>query len=304
VKRPFRIADGLAHGPGLGDMKGGTVQMLYALKALHALGRETPPISVFLTSDEEVGSARGRAHIEEIARRSDSCLVFEASVSPGSIGIRRWGTGAYYVTIHGHAAPVLDPATPGANATRELALKILALESLSDPVRGVKVSVNLVRGGTSRQVTAPEARADVDVRLRGHEQVAVVDARVRDVAGRASLPGISIEVAGGMSRPPMQPTASHGRVALARDRGGARDRHRRRPDREDGRLGRLLRVGAWRSRPRRDGPALPRQLWGDRAHRARQRRAAHRADRGHRRAAGPDVTRLRRRDVIAYDLVG
>jgi len=38
-----RIADGLAHGPGVGDMKGGTVQMLYALKVLLALGRETPP---------------------------------------------------------------------------------------------------------------------------------------------------------------------------------------------------------------------------------------------------------------------
>ena len=207
AKRPFRIADGLAHGPGVGDMKGGTVQMLYALKALRALGHETPSISVFLTGDEEVGSVRGRPHIEEIARRSDSCLVFEASVSPGSIGIRRWGTGAYYVTIHGHAAHVLDPTTPGANATRELALKILALEGLSDPVRSVKVSVNLVRGGTSRQVTAPQARADVDVRVRDHEQIAAVDARVRDVAGRASLPGIAIEVTGGMSRPPMQPTA-------------------------------------------------------------------------------------------------
>src|SRR6266704_1194564 len=56
AKRPFRIADGLAHGPGVGDMKGGTVQMLYALKVLLALGRETPPITVFLTGDEEVGS--------------------------------------------------------------------------------------------------------------------------------------------------------------------------------------------------------------------------------------------------------
>ena len=220
AKRPFRAADGVAHGPGVGDMKGGTVQMLYALKVLHALGLETPPITVFLTGDEEVGSVRGRPHIEDIARRSDSCLVFEASVSPGSIGVRRWGTGAYYVTIHGHAAHVLDPKAPGANATRELALKILALEGLSDPVRGVKVSVNLVRGGTSRQVTAPEARADVDVRVRDHDHVATVDARVREVAGRASLPGISIEVTGGMSRPPMQPTArTEALLALATEAG-------------------------------------------------------------------------------------
>ena len=102
---------------------------------------------------------------------------------------------------------MLDPGTSGANATRELAFKILALEGLSDPVRGVKVSVNLVRGGTSRQVTAPEARADVD-------------ARVREVAGRASLPGVSIEVTGGMSRPPMHPTArTEALLALATEVG-------------------------------------------------------------------------------------
>lgn len=205
ARRPFRIDGGLAHGPGVGDMKGGVVQMIWALRALRDLGRETPPISVFLTGDEELGSIRGRPHIEAIARRSDHCLVFEASTAPGVVGIRRWGVGAYYVTIRGHAAHVLDPDTPGVNASRELAFKILALEGLSDPVRGIKVSVNLVRGGSSRQVTASEARADVDVRMREAASMTALDARVREVAGRPVLPGVAIEVAGGLSRPPMEP---------------------------------------------------------------------------------------------------
>ena len=33
AKRPFRIDGNLAYGPGVGDMKGGIVQMIFALKA-------------------------------------------------------------------------------------------------------------------------------------------------------------------------------------------------------------------------------------------------------------------------------
>jgi len=150
----------------VGDIKGGIVQMFYALKVLQDLKRDTPPVSVFLTGDEEIGSMRGRPHIEGIARRSVWVLVMEPSSKPGSVGVPRWGLGSFYLTIHGKPAHVLKPEADGVNACRELALKILALEALSDPVAGIKVSVNLVRGGRSRQVTATEARADIDVRVR------------------------------------------------------------------------------------------------------------------------------------------
>ncbi|MBI2203190.1 MAG: M20 family metallopeptidase [Candidatus Rokubacteria bacterium] len=220
ARRPFRADGDLAWGPGVGDMKGGTVQMLYALKALHDLGRPTPPIGVFLTGDEELGSIRGRPHIEAEARRSKSCLVMEASTAPGVIGVRRWGVGAFYLTIRGQAAHVLDPDTPGASASRELAFKILALEGLSDPVRGVKVSVNLVRGGSARQVTAWEARADIDVRVREAATMPAVEARLRAVALAPVVPGVELALEGGFSRPPMEPNpATEAFLRLATDVG-------------------------------------------------------------------------------------
>jgi glutamate carboxypeptidase len=200
----------------VGDIKGGIVQMLFALNALHELELSTPPITIFLTGDEETGSVRGRPHIEDIARRSARALVMEPSSQPGSVAVRRWGLGSVYLTIHGRAAHVLQPEAAGINACRELALKILALESLSDPVRGVKVSVNLVRGGRSRQVTAAEARADIDVRVRDAARMQEVDAMVRAVAGVPILPGIRIELEGKLTRPPLEPTPGSERlVALA-----------------------------------------------------------------------------------------
>jgi glutamate carboxypeptidase len=205
AQRPFRIAGELAYGPGVGDMKGGIVQMLYALKVLRDLDLSTPPISIFLTGDEEIGSVLGRPYIEEIARRSSWVLVMEPSSKPGSVGIRRWGLGSFYLRIYGRAAHVLNPDSDGVNACRELALKLLALESLSDPVRGLKVSVNLVRGGRSRQVTAAEALADIDVRVRDSARMEEVVAMVRAVAGTPILPGIRIELEGQLTRPPLEP---------------------------------------------------------------------------------------------------
>ncbi len=202
--RPFRIDGDYAYGPGVGDMKGGIVQMLYALKAMKALGRETPPISVFLTGDEEVGSVRGRPYIEEIAKRSTWTLVTEPTIDPEAVTVKRWGVGAFYLTITGRSAHVLDKNNEGVNACRELAMKILALEGLSDPLRGVKVSVNLVKGGTSRQVSAPLAKADVDVRVKNVSDMEAVENRVREVAETPIIPGIKITAEGKLTRPPME----------------------------------------------------------------------------------------------------
>jgi glutamate carboxypeptidase len=207
-RRPFKVEGDLAYGPGVGDMKGGIVQMVYALKALHHLGVETLPVSVFLTGDEEVGSVRGRPYIEEEAHRSGWALIMESSIPPGVIVVRRWGVGAFNLTIYGKAAHVMDPNSAGVNACRELALKILALETLSDPIEGVKVSVNVVQGGKARQVTAPDAWANIDVRVRDMAKMQVLEARVRDVGGKPSLPGIRLELKGNMTRPPMEPNAS------------------------------------------------------------------------------------------------
>lgn len=207
-RRSFKVEGDLAYGPGVGDMKGGIVQMVYALKALDYLRVETLPVSVFLTGDEEVGSVQGRPYIEEEAHRSGWALIMEPSTPPGVIAVRRWGVGVFNLTIYGKAAHVMDPTSAGVNACRELALKILALESLSDPIEGVKVSVNVVQGGKARQVTAPDAWANIDVRVRDMAKVQVLEARVRDVAGKPSLPGIRLELKGNMTRPPMEPNPS------------------------------------------------------------------------------------------------
>ena len=57
AKMPVESRDGRLHGPGVYDMKGGLVQAVFALKALHDLGIQ-PAVAplFFINSDEEIGS--------------------------------------------------------------------------------------------------------------------------------------------------------------------------------------------------------------------------------------------------------
>ena len=57
-ENPFFIdKNGMAHGPGVLDMKGGDVMMLYIVKALRHIGFDRHPIKIVLVGDEEIAHA-------------------------------------------------------------------------------------------------------------------------------------------------------------------------------------------------------------------------------------------------------
>ena len=66
---PLRQENGALHGPGVFDMKGGIVVLLYALRHLLATGVLKRPVTALFTSDEETGSATSRRLIEDLARQ-------------------------------------------------------------------------------------------------------------------------------------------------------------------------------------------------------------------------------------------
>ena len=69
--RPFSIDGDRAHGPGVGDEKGGVVNAVIALEILHALGfKKFATITMLLDNSEERGSPGSTHLIETLARRS------------------------------------------------------------------------------------------------------------------------------------------------------------------------------------------------------------------------------------------
>ena len=88
----WRTEGDLGYGPGSYDMKAGVVQALWALRAIHALGRQPAwSVDLLLTPDEETCSDAGRPYIEKYAQNARAVLVLEAPFMNGDLKIARKG---------------------------------------------------------------------------------------------------------------------------------------------------------------------------------------------------------------------
>jgi glutamate carboxypeptidase len=200
AENPFRVEDGLARGPGVFDMKGGIVCLLYALRAL--AGRPRRPLWALFTSDEETGSRTSRPLIEKLARQSACVLVFESPLPGGTLKTARKGVGRYTVTIEGRAAHAGVEPEKGISAAQEAAHQVLAIHALNAPERGTTVNVGVVRAGTRANVVAARAELEVDVRVARADEAERVDRALRGLT--PVLAGARIRVEGGLNRPPME----------------------------------------------------------------------------------------------------
>jgi glutamate carboxypeptidase len=203
---PVEMRDGRLTGPGVFDMKGGLVQGIFALRALHELGWE-PPLAptFFINSDEEIGSGDSTVRILHLARRVQRVFVLEPALGPeGRLKTRRKGSLKLNLRIEGKAAHSgLDPEK-GASAILELAHVIRRLYELADLERGVSINVGVITGGTRRNVIAAEATAELDVRILTRDDAERIAHIVRTL--KPSTPGTRITVEGGMDRPPLEAT--------------------------------------------------------------------------------------------------
>ncbi len=104
-------------GPGVADMKGGDVVMLYALKALHHVGAlEDTTITLALIGDEEKPGrpiSVVRHDLIEAAKRSDIGLGFEGGVGRKNATVARRGAGTWKLEVigkRGHSSRIFSPA--------------------------------------------------------------------------------------------------------------------------------------------------------------------------------------------------
>jgi glutamate carboxypeptidase len=202
---PVRVEGETLWGPGVLDMKGGLVQMLYALRAVHDLRLRPPADSVVvINSDEEIGSPDSTPLIRRVARRAERAFVLEPAFGrAGKLKTARKASGGFTITIKGRAAHAGVNPEEGASAILEMSYQIQRLFALNDAARGITVNVGTIDGGLRPNVVAAEVRASVDVRVRTGPDAALVEAAIRGL--RPVNPDTTIEVEGGIKQPPMEP---------------------------------------------------------------------------------------------------
>jgi glutamate carboxypeptidase len=204
AQMPLREEQGRLWGPGVLDMKSGIAFFVFAIHTLRMLEIPVRRNIVFqVNSDEEVGSDTSRQFTEEAARQSAVVLVVEPGTGlKGKLKTARKGVGDYSVTVKGRASHAGVDYEAGASAVVELARQIPKIAAFTNLKQGITVNPGVISGGTRTNVVAAEARAGVDIRIAKLKDAAGLDKKFRSL--RPVDKRCSIQVQGGLNRPPME----------------------------------------------------------------------------------------------------
>lgn len=207
IERPYRIDGERIYGPGIFDMKANCALALQVVRAcadLTAVASDHE-IVMLLTCDEEEGSATGRALVEGESRRAAQVLVLEPAASGGRVKTGRKGTGGWTLRAEGRAAHAGLEPEKGASAILEIARQIERLHALNDYARGTTLNVGVVRGGTTSNVVAAEAMAEIDVRYTSASEAERITVAIEQAAPFDER--VRLYFDGGINRPPLERTA-------------------------------------------------------------------------------------------------
>lgn len=214
--RPLRIEGRRAYGPGVSDMKGGLVAIVFALEGLAAFGPEQfGEAVVLLTPDEEHPEQEAVPVIHELARSADACFVLEAGRENGDIVDERKGGYIHRLEVFGRAAHAGVEPEKGRDAILELAHKIIALRGLADPERELTVNVGLIEGGSASNVVPDHAAATFEFRAYRREVVADMERAIATLAANAVVEGTRTEIRRLGGSPPMERTPEGDRLVGA-----------------------------------------------------------------------------------------
>ncbi len=202
---PFSVDGDVATGPGAFDMKAGVVQALAALSTLPSL----EGISLLLTVDEEIGSPTSADLVVDSARGCAATLVCEPSAG-GALKTARKGIAMYELLVAGRAAHAGLEPEKGANAGIALAHLVVAAAKLGDAEIGTTVTPTVLSAGTTTNTVPAAARLALDVRAAVPAELPRVESALHEAARSAELavPGTTVEVTGGVNRPPLDAASS------------------------------------------------------------------------------------------------
>jgi glutamate carboxypeptidase len=158
-------------GPGVLDMKGGLMTMLYAL-----LAYETSDIKnkvgweVLIVSDEEVGSIASSSYLGTSAKNNDIGLLYEPALPDGSIVKSRKGVGSYTMVFRGVSAHAGRAFNDGLNAFYGVSDFINWSKNMMEINKDLIINLGKVEGGGPNNVVPDLAIARFNARVSTKKQ--------------------------------------------------------------------------------------------------------------------------------------
>jgi glutamate carboxypeptidase len=205
AKLAFRREDGRAWGPGICDMKGGNYLALEAIRQLARAGVATAlPVTVLLTSDEEVGSPSTRDLIEAEAGRHRYVLIPEPARPDGGVVTGRYAIARFNLEATGRPSHAGARLAEGRSAIKEMARKLIEIEDMTTD--DCTFSVGVIHGGQWVNCVATTCTAEALSMAKRQEDLNRGVARM--LALSASSKDLRFRAERGVTRPVWEPDAT------------------------------------------------------------------------------------------------
>lgn len=201
-KLPWRRQDCKCYGPGILDMKGGNYIALEAIRQIARAGLETQlPVTILLTSDEEVGSPSTRDLIEQEAARHAYVLVPEPGLADGGVVSGRYAIARYNLKATGKPSHAGARLADGRSAVREMARQVIAIEEMT--TEDCTFSVGVIHGGQWVNCVPTVCTGEALSMAKRQEDLDSGVARMLRLSGIHS--GVEFTVSCGVTRPVWEP---------------------------------------------------------------------------------------------------
>lgn len=201
-KLPIRREGNRCYGPGILDMKGGTVISVEAIRHILAAGMATKlPVTFLLTSDEEIGSPSTRDIIEAEAARNKYVLVPEPARPDGGVVTGRYAIARFNLKTTGRPSHAGARLAEGRSAIREMAKQILAIEEMT--TEDCTYSVGVIHGGQWVNCVTTTCESEALSMAKKQEDLDAGVAKM--LALRSTANDVQFEVTRGVTRPVWEP---------------------------------------------------------------------------------------------------
>jgi glutamate carboxypeptidase len=199
---PWRRDGNRLYGPGVYDMKGGNWIALEAIRQLIRAGIATSrPVTVLLTSDEEVGSPSTRDLIEAEAARHAVVLVPEPARQDGGVVTGRYAIARFNLRTIGRPSHAGARLADGRSAIREMCRQVVAIEAMTS--EAATYSVGVIHGGS--WVNCVATTCDAESLSMARRQADLDEAVERMLALRPTTEDVQLVVTRGVTRPVWEP---------------------------------------------------------------------------------------------------